>query len=462
MALTRRKFMQSMAAVAGTPMGFSVAPRYQRKNQKPPNILVILVDDLGLCDLGSFGSTTILTPAIDQLVQGGLKFTRAYANCPVCSPTRAALLTGCYPERVGVPGVIRTHDADSWGFLDPARVLLPEILRSVGYHTALIGKWHLGLEEPNRPNQRGFDLFRGFLGDMMDDYTTHRRHGQNYMYYNREEIDPQGHATELFTEWACDFLSTAGREKPFFLYLAYNAPHVPVQPPKEWLESFRQRVPQSDLKTAQLGAFIEHLDYQIGKVLQALEASGQAENTIVFFTSDNGGQVDVGANNGLNRAGKGTLYEGGLRVPLCVSWPGKIKPGGETDRIVLTMDLFPTILDLAGVEMEEDAFAFPIDGESFYRTLQGRTQRTSTRDLFFGRREGGDFFKGETIECIRRGDWKLLRSRPGGPFELYNLAQDPMEKNNLAAVEPAIVLELQAALEAQVAEYRKVRWKKPW
>ena len=196
-----------------------------------PNLLVILVDDLGYGDLASYGAPDMRTPHIDRLVAEGMRFSNAYANCPVCSPTRAALLTGRYQELVGVPGVIRTHPRSSWGRLTPEARLIPQLLKPAGYTSAIVGKWHLGLESPDRPTDRGFDLFHGFLGDMMDDYYNHRRHGINYMRRQTRQIDPKGHATDLFTQWACDLLRNVGTNNPFFLYMAYNAPHKPIQPP---------------------------------------------------------------------------------------------------------------------------------------------------------------------------------------------------------------------------------------
>lgn len=200
-----------------------------------PNILVILVDDLGISDLSCYGAKDLKSPRLDQLAREGLKFENFYANCPVCSPTRASLMTGRYPDVVGVPGVIRSHPQNSWGYLDPGAITLPQVLKQVGYDTGMVGKWHLGLQSPNRPNQRGFDWFKGFLGDMMDDYWNHRRHGTNYMYFNDREIDPAGHATDLFTRWAIDYVKMKkDSSRPWFLYLAYNAPHTPIQPPEDW------------------------------------------------------------------------------------------------------------------------------------------------------------------------------------------------------------------------------------
>ncbi len=271
-----------------------------------PNLLVILVDDLGYGDLGCYGAEDLRTPHIDGLFAQSIRMDEFYANCPVCSPTRAALLSGRYQDMVGVPGVVRTHPEDNWGHLAPDAVLLPTLLDGAGYHTALIGKWHLGLEAPNRPTDRGFEHFHGFLGDMMDDYYTHRRHGNNYMRLGDEEIDPEGHATDLFSQWACDWLQSQKSDEPFFLYLAYNAPHTPIQPPDEWLERVKQREPGISEKRAKLVALIEHLDDGVGRVLACLEQTGLAQDTIVVFSSDNGGQVEVGARNGpLCRQGDG-------------------------------------------------------------------------------------------------------------------------------------------------------------
>ncbi|MFP4055446.1 MAG: sulfatase [Candidatus Brocadiia bacterium] len=420
-----------------------------------PNVVVILADDLGYGDLSSYGAPDLRTPHVDRIGAEGMRFDYAYANCPVCSPTRAALLTGRYPEMVGVPGVIRTHERNSWGYLSPQAKLLPRALAPRGYTSALVGKWHLGLQPPNLPNLRGFGLFHGFLGDMMDDYFTHRRHGHNYMRHNRETIDPEGHATDLFTEWACQFIRRQKAGQPFFLYLAYNAPHTPIQPPKEWLERVKAREPGMDGKRARLVALIEHMDHGIGRVLAALEEAGLAKNTLVLFTSDNGGQSGVGARNGPLRAGKGTLYEGGIRVPMVARWPGRIEAGSRSDRVVLSMDIYPTVVEAAGGSVDH-----PIDAVSFLPTLLGGDRAEPGRDLFFGRREGGKF-RGGTIECIRRGPWKLLRPMPGEPFELYNLDDDPQEKHDLAEERPEKLRELEAALRAQLQKYREVPWQPP-
>ncbi len=427
------------------PIVFVAFPTIQAaETSERPNILLILVDDLGYGDLSVQGGPNLQTPHIDSLAAEGMRFTQFRANSNVCSPSRAALLSGMFPDRAGVPGVIRTHDEDSWGYLSGDLTLLPAALRQQGYHSAIIGKWHLGLSSPNMPNERGFDFFHGFLGDMMDDYYTHRRHDINYMRRNGETIDPEGHATDLFSDWACDYLRDRKQnsQKPFFLYLAYNAPHVPLQPPQEYLERVLQREPGIDEKRAKLVALIEHLDDGVGRVLQVLKETGLERNTLVIFTSDNGGQKDVGAYNGPHRGGKGEMYEGGLKIPCLVRWPNHIKPGTQTDAQAALMDFFPTILEAAGSKIDANGhstdglFHQRIDGASLYDLLLGKNDQLPGRSLYFVRREGGVAFAGKTNDAVIRGQWKILQNTPFSAVELYDLDNDPLEQHDLRTKEP--------------------------
>jgi arylsulfatase A-like enzyme len=243
---------------------------------------------------------------------------------------------------------------------------------------------------------------------------------------------------------------------PFFLYLAYNAPHTPIQPPAEWLEQVQQREPGIPEQRAKLVALIEHMDDGIGRVLSALRETGLDTRTLVVFTSDNGGQLNVDANNGPLRDGKQSMYEGGLKVPFAAVWPGQIPRGSRRDRIALTMDLFPTLCEAAGISVDH-----AIDGRSILPTLLGREQPVEDRDLFFHRREGNPRFQGLTISAVRRGDWKLLRNSPFAPLELYHLAEDPREEEDLAASQPERFRELAAALRLQVQRGGAVPWQPP-
>jgi len=388
------------------------------------NILCIMVDDLGYGDLSCQGAEDMHTPHIDQLARQGMSFTQFYANCTVCSPSRASLLTGRYPDMVGVPGVIRQFEDNSWGYLSEEATLIPELLNKRGYHTAMIGKWHLGFESPNTPNDRGFDFFKGFLGDMMDDYWTHLRGGVNWMRYNQEEIKPKGHATNLFTDWTLDYLKERADDRhSFFLYLAYNAPHFPIQPPDEFLARVVEREPELDLKRARNVAFVEHLDSQVGRVMEYLEASNLMDNTLVVFTSDNGGALRFAQSNGKLRGGKQDMFEGGIKVPAFMVWKDKIPPGSQSARLTLLMDLFPTFTELAGAKHTDT-----VDGVSFLPLLQGEESYESERTVYWVRREGGTY-GGQAYYAARRGDYKILQNTPYEPFQFFNLGEDPYEED---------------------------------
>ena len=437
--------------------GYRVLGQDSLNKIEKPNILLILTDDQGYHDVSYYGTKDIRTPNIDQIAASGMRFDNFYANAPVCSPTRAALLTGRYQDYVGVPGVIRTDPDNNWGFLDPKATLLPQELKMAGYSTALIGKWHLGLDSPNTPVERGFDFFHGWLGDMMDDYWNHRRHDINYMRLNGMIIDPEGHATDLFTDWSVDYIkSQANDKRPFFLYLAYNAPHFPVQPPKGWLDKVKKREKGIDETRANLVAFIEHMDDGIGKVIQALKESGQYENTMIIFSSDNGGHLPSKANNGPLRDGKQSMYEGGLKVPTAISWPGKIKIGSVSDKVQISMDLYPTLLEIAGL-----TFKNKIEGQSFYSELvKSNRSYEPDRSFYFTRREGGTKYSGQAIYALRKGDWKLLQNSPYEGYELYNLKEDPLEQKNRIDIDIEKYQELNTILMKHIQKGGEVPWQK--
>lgn len=422
-----------------------------------PNFLLIFTDDHGYGDVSTYHASDVRTPNIDRIGAEGMIFTTMRSNATVCSPSRAALLTGMYPDRVGVSGVIRTKAEDSWGYLDPKVPTLADELKKSGYHTGMVGKWHLGLESPNIPNERGFDFFHGFLGDMMDSYTQHLRHGNNYLRRNREEIRAEGHATDLFTAWASDYLRERAnaREKPFFLYLAYNAPHFPIEPPAPWLERVKQRATHLNEKRSTNVAFVEHLDDRIGRVLQVLKETDLEQNTVVVFSADNGGSIPHGQNNDPWRGGKQDHYDGGLRIPFMVRWPAQVKPGSKSDYAGLNFDLFPTFVELAG-----GSTSGKLDARSLVPILRGGTI-DSPRELYFTRREGGKAYGGKSYEALIRGDWKILQNDPYSALELYNLRSDPQEKNNFASKAPKVFNELSTSLRNHIQRGGSTPWQKP-
>ncbi len=427
----------------------------QSSAERPVNILCILVDDLGFGDLSVQGAADMRTPHIDRLAREGMTFTHFYASSTVCSPSRAALLSGRYPDMAGVPGVIRQWEKDSWGYLSDEVVLLPEMLKQQGYHTALIGKWHLGLEAPNRPNDRGFDHFHGFLADMMDDYWTHLRGGENWMRLNEQVIEPEGHATDLFTDWTLDYLTQRKTEKQsFFLYLAYNAPHFPIQPPPTFLEKVKAREPQLSEDRAKNAAFIEHLDSAVGRVMQHLEETELIENTLVIFTSDNGGALRFAQSNGKLRGGKQDMYEGGIRVPAFAYWKGKIKPGSRTGNLALLMDLYPTFCELAGAEIEH-----PVDGISILPTLLGEPQATDGRTVFWMRREGNRY-NGMAYYAARNGDYKILQNTPFEPFQYFKVGEDEYEQQVLEESDFEIFTTLRKQLQEHIRRSGRIPWQR--
>lgn len=428
---------------------------YASKRKNQPNIVLILVDDLGFGDLSCQNlMDDIKTPNIDKLLNEGIRFTNLYANSTVSSPSRAALLTGQYPDLVGVPGVIRSDVDDSWGYLSDKSVLLPARLKKSNYNTSIIGKWHLGLEYPNTPNNRGFDFFHGFLGDMMDDYYTHLRNGENYMRLNYEIINPVGHATELFTDWAIDYVkSEYSRDNHFFMYLAYNAPHDPVQPPDDWLNKILKRNKDITPKRAKLVAFIEHLDHNIGRLMSYLDDIGILDNTVVFFASDNGGLLTEGASNGHLRGGKQDLYEGGIKVPAGVYWKNKVKPA-VNDNFLMLFDWFPTICELAGVQhyVESDAL-------SILPLLEGEKQTTNNRTVFWMRREGNLNYGGHIYYAARKGDYKLLQNTPWETRQVFNIRVDEFEQNPLEQ-NSEFYNDLVRKLTSHIRKSGRVNWQK--
>jgi arylsulfatase A-like enzyme len=434
---------------------FYSSPTCNAQEEKRPNIIFIVADDLGYGDLSYLGAKDIRTPNIDRLASTGMKMTNFYANSTVCSPSRASLLSGYYPDMVGVPGVIRQVKKDSWGHLKEDLVLLPSVLKSNGYATAMIGKWHLGFEKPNTPNYKGFDHFKGFLGDMMDDYYTHLRGGVNWMRENGKEINPVGHATDIFTGWAEEYFEERKKsEVPFFLYLAYNAPHFPIQPPAEFLATVKSREKNIGVDRAMNAALVEHLDHAIGRVIKSLADNGLSENTVIVFVSDNGGSLPHAQSNGSLRGGKQDMFEGGIKIPAIIYWKNKIKAGGVMSNQSLLMDLFPTICEMVGIKNN-----ISIDGRSFLPAIFDSKYVEESRYVYWVRREGNKY-NGLCYYAARLGNFKILQNSPSEPYLFFDLEKDPLEKNPLDAKGSLVYDDLVMHLKAHIKRTEGVPWQK--
>jgi arylsulfatase A len=414
-----------------------------------PNIVLIIADDLGYGDLGCYGATQTQTPQLDRLAREGLKFTDFHANASSCSPTRAALLTGRYQQRGGVETALSEK---SPGLRGEARTIA-EYLKTAGYVTGAFGKWHLGSrpDSPALPNRQGFDEFRGARHGGID-YLSHvDRYGRLDWWHNEKQVEEPGYATDLSTDHAVAFIEQ-NRERPFFLYLPHLAIHFPWMTPED--KAYRQvggdydnlsKVGPHDPPDLRpvIRRMVERLDEGVGRVIETLRKHGLDRNTLVVFTSDNGGYLRYSggflkiSSNGPFRGQKIGMHEGGHRVPCIAWWPGRIQPGTETDATTMTMDLLPTYLDLLGIAPPPPDDPQALDGVSLAPLLL-RGESPAERTLFW---RTGDF------KAVRRGPWKLVIEHGDAP-ELFHLGRDLGEKQDLAKSEPQ---QLQTLLEALAA-----------
>jgi arylsulfatase I/J len=398
----------------------------------PPHIVVILADDLGWADLGQDGSK-IDTPNLDRLAKEGMKLTRFYASAPMCSPTRAALLTGRYPHSVGVPELVSAQVRGKVPslFLSHEAVTLPQALQPARYRSVLVGKWHLGFGEANRPTRYGFDEFWGSL------LGTPGYWQPKETYHNDTPVTPTGHYTDALTARAVDTIRAHDAARPLFLYLAYNAPHYPLEAPAALVTKYRRRFPERGFFAA-YAAMVEQLDAGIGQVLAALQDKGFADNTLVVFTSDNGPSAEPPAlgpegakfSAGPLRESKFSTHEGGIRVPFLARWPGRIPAGAVRQEVGITMDLLPTCLEAAGLT---PAPTHEIHGTSILPLLCGQPFA----------RTGALHWETMWNAAVLLGEWKLV-DQYWQPPRLYRVADDPGESHDLAAQHPEKVRELLA------------------
>tara|TARA_R110002049_G_scaffold305056_3_gene501173 strand:+ start:133507 stop:134940 length:1434 start_codon:yes stop_codon:yes gene_type:complete len=419
---------------------FAVNLVSQACNAARPNVVLIMADDLGYGDLGCYGSEINPTPNIDNLASGGLRFTDFHSSGPMCTPTRAATLTGRYQQRFGamfdtaISGVSQ-HDQG----LPHRAVTIAEVLKAEGYATACFGKWHLGYQPPWLPTAQGFDFFRG-LGSGDGDYHTHIDRSGREDWWRQNELEPEtGYTTDLLTKHSVDFIENH-HDQPFFLYVPHLAIHFPWQGPQDpphrqkgqdYLKDKFGVVPDRSDVSGHVRAMIKSLDHSVGEIVSALEKWNLRDNTLVIFTSDNGGYVSYAggfqkiSSNGPLRGQKTELYEGGHRVPMIISWPGKIA-SAITNQTAHSTDLFPTIANLcqaetAGLQLDGvDLTSLIFDGSAIAK-----------RTLFWRARQA---------MAVRSGPWKLYGK--GGPLELFNLDQDLGETTNLADHKPDLVQKL--------------------
>ncbi len=400
-----------------------------------PNILVIVSDDQGYADTGFQGAKDIPTPHLDRLAASGIRFTNGYVTHPFCSPTRAALLTGRYQQRFGHERNPYYDPADHTEGLPISETLLPARLAPAGYATGWIGKWHLGAAPEFAPVKRGFQETFGFIGGghRYREWTSNAAAEYTVpVERNGVAIEPPAHMTEALGQEAVAFVKRH-RGDPWFLYLAFNAPHTPNEPTPERLARFAAI---SDPKRRSYAAQVSLMDDAIGETLGALRDSGQAERTLIFFFSDNGGPVGInGSDNTPLRGAKGTVYEGGVRVPFLMAWPARIAAGKTDARPVSSLDVFATTLGAAGVPMPTDK---KYDGVNLIPYLTGEKPGAPHERLFWRNGEH---------RAVREGDWKLVRL-PGKPAELYHLGRDIAETTDVAAKFPADAARLGATLDA--------------
>ena len=415
---------------------------------KSPNFIIIFTDDQGFEDIGCFGSPKIKTPHLDKLAAEGRKFTSFYSANSVCSPSRASLLTGCYPVRVSIPGVLfPRHEIG----LNPDEITIADLLKSKGYATSCIGKWHIGHKPKFLPTRQGFDSYYGipYSNDMTIDpeanlaadiklregFTLDRIRNEKPkkdfvpLMRNEEVIEypcDQTTLTKRYTEEAVKFIEE-NKNKPFFLYLPHTMPHIPL---------FASEKFKGKSERGLYGDTIEEIDWSVGEIMKSLRDNNLDENTLVIYTSDNGPWKLKGGRGGSAhplRGFKFQTYEGGMRVPCIMHWKGKVPAGSSCDEIAATIDLLPTIAGLSGAEMPNER---TIDGKDIWPLIAGKKGAQTPHEIYF-------FYKGNKLESARQGKWKLRRSgKKSQPVELYDLASDISESKNLAKENEILVNEI--------------------
>lgn len=408
--------------------------------RRKPNIIFVLVDDLGYADIGSYGARDVRTPHLDRLAREGVRLTDCYSNGPVCTPTRAAFITGRYQQRVGLEWAILTGDRGP-GLLT-SETSIARMLKGDGYRTALFGKWHLGYKPEHAPNAHGFDEFFGILGGNADMYSHKGQKGEPELYEGTEPADKPGYLTDLITERAARYVERHARE-PFFMYVAYNAPHWPFQPPDK-PDDIRTQENWAAGTRADYAKMVERVDAGIGHILRALDRHNLARDTLVVFTNDNGGErFSVNAPFAHRKA---TLWEGGVRVPCLARWPAGLPAGKVSHQPMMTMDWTATIL--AATKTAPPA-GRQLDGTNLLPVLQGRAPQI---DRTFFWRIARDERK---QKAVRRGRWKMLRD--GGIDLLFDLEKDAGERYDVGYQNQDVLKQMRDLLRAWEADVDSIK-----
>ena len=422
-------------------IAFLPALPFVQAAERKPNIIVVFCDDLGYADIGPFGSKTHATPVLDQMAREGMRLTDFYSTCPVCTPSRSSLMTGCYPRRVNMhvdeKNLCVLFPAARKG-LNPSEITIAEVLKEQGYATMCIGKWHLGDHPDFMPTSHGFDHYFGipYSNDM-------NRKGVPLPLVRdltavQDSVQQDTTITAQYTTEAVKFIKNNSK-KPFFLYLPHTAVHLPLVPGKKF---------KGTSKNGAYGDWVQEIDWSMGELFKAIKAEGIDEHTLVLFTSDNGSAREKQGSNLPLRGRKGRTDEGGMRVPCVVRWPGRIPAGSSSGALTNTMDLLPTFATISGGKAPADRI---IDGRDIWPILNG-TSKDHPRDAFF-------YYQMDQLQAVRSGDWKLFVAmeqkkrnwgRPEGKkaLALFNLASDIHEDRNVAAENPAVVKRLLAHAEA--------------
>jgi arylsulfatase A len=438
----RRKFLQATAAaaLAASPVARRLAAATSADSAKQPNIVFILCDDLGWAELSCYGNTFNETPHLDALARDGMRLTCAYAAAPVCSPTRASLLTGQYPARVGITDYLRANDPK---FLSPDHATLPKVLGAAGYASALIGKWHLMGDYKLR---KGDPALHGFTEVICSErlYIGGGSYFHPYKFLPGVEArQPGEYLTDRLNLEAVEFIAR-NKDKHFFLYLSHYAPHTALAAKEAMAAKYKAKPGVGKNKNnPALAAMLESIDEGVGMIMAALNELGLADNTIVIFMSDNGGELNVTSNAPL-RGGKSQLYEGGIRVPLIVRWPGVVRPGSVCDVPATSADLYPTMIEMAGAKRDPSRI---VDGKSLVPLLRQIGGLTRKAIFWHYPLDKAHFLGGRSAGAVRVGDFKLMEFHDDGHFELYNLVKDLGETDNLASRMPQKVAELRQMLD---------------